>query len=57
MDTDDKTVRDAGVRAIVDEFEAGLMRHTRKNMARTCPSAWTSSRRRSCAAGWQTASA
>ena len=24
MDTDDKTVRDAGVRAIVDEFEAGL---------------------------------
>ena len=24
MDTDDKTVRDAGVRAIVDEFEATL---------------------------------
>ena len=40
MDTDDKTVRDAGVRAIVDEFEATLDEgSTRKSTALTLASA------------------
>ena len=57
MDTDDKTVRDAGVREIVDAFEATLSDEYKESTARTLLSAWTSCRRRSCAAGWQTASA
>ena len=39
MDTDDKTVRDAGVRAIVDEFEATLDEEYKESTALTLASA------------------